>query len=134
MLLTDFLRTIYLGDRACKSITIDGSNKCVVIKVDEISRVRSESGNWEFYNDENIVDGLLVFSDVRSVLFDPAGPIPNDYISGLTAEPLHDGHFRFLFSAASVDRSARSTEVLMTIEAKRLHLENPSIPGVAIES
>ena len=112
---------------------MDGTNS-VVIKVDEISRVRSESGNWELYNDENIVDGLLVFSDVRSVLFDPAGPIPNDYITGLCAEPLPDGHYRFRFSAASVDRSSSSTEVSMTIEAKRLHLENPSVPGVAIES
>jgi hypothetical protein len=134
MLATEFLRTIYLGDCACKSITIDGSNNCIVIKVDEISRVRSESGNWEFYNDENIVDGLLVFSDVRSVLFDPAGPIPNDFISGLNAEPLPDGHYRFRFSAASVGQSSSSTEVLMTIEAERLHLENPSVPGVAIES
>ena len=81
MLAAEFLRTIYLDDRACKSITIDGWKHRVVIRVDEISRVRSETGNWEFYNDENIVDGLLVFSDVRSVLFDPAGPIPNDYIS-----------------------------------------------------
>ena len=134
MLAAEFLRTIYLGDRACKSITIDGWKHRVVIRVDEISRVRSETGNWEFYNDENIVDGLLVFSDVRSVLFDPAGPIPNDYISGLTAEPLPDGRFRFLFSAASVDQSACSTEVLVTIEAKRVHLEDPSVPGIVIES
>jgi hypothetical protein len=134
MLASEFLKTIYLGDRACKSITIDGWNNCVAIKVDEISRVRSESGNWEFYNDENIVDGLLVFSDVRSVLFDPAGPIPNDYISDLSAEPLPDGHIRFRFSAASVDKSARRTEVLVMVEAKRLHLEDPSAPGVVIDS
>jgi hypothetical protein len=134
MLASEFLKTIYLGDRACKSITIDGWNNCVAIKVDEISRVRSESGNWEFYNDENIVDGLLVFSDVRSVLFDPAGPIPNDYISDLSAEPLPDGHIRFRFSAASVDKSARRTKVLVMVEAKRLHLEDPSAPGVVIDS
>src|SRR5579863_1987381 len=134
MLPSEFVKTIYLGDRGCKSITIDGWNNCVVIKVDEISRVRSESGNWEFYNDENIVDGLLVFSDVRSVLFDPAGPIPNDYISELSAESLPDGHYRFRFSAASVDQSASSTEVLVTIEAKRLHLEDPAIPGVVIKT
>jgi hypothetical protein len=134
MLAEDFPRTIYLGDRACKSITIDGWNRRVVIKVDEISRVRSDSGNWDFSNNENIVDGLLVFSDVRFVLFDPAGPIPNDYISGLNAEPLPDGHYRFLFSAASVNQSANSTEVLVTIEARQLHLEDPSVPGAVIES
>jgi hypothetical protein len=134
MLPSEFLKTIYLGDRVCKSITVDGWNKCVVIKVDEISRVRSESGNWEFYNEENIIDGLLVFSDVRSVFFSPGGPIPNDYISELRAEVQSDGHYRFRFSAASVDQSARSTEVLVIIEAKHLHLEDPSVPGAVIES
>ena len=134
MFAREFLRTIYLGDRACKSITIDGWNHRVAIKVDEISRIRREPGNWDFNNDENIVDGLLVFSDVRSILFDPAGPIPNDYIIGLNAEPLPEGHYRFLFSAASVDQSATSTEVSVTIEAKHLHLEDPSRPGVVIEN
>jgi hypothetical protein len=134
MLVTDFLKTIYLGDRARKSITIDGWNKRVLIEVDEISRIRSESGNWDFYNEENIVDGRLVFSEVRSVLFDPAGPIPNDYISNLEAKALSDGYYRFEFSAASGDGSSpRSTEVLVSIEAKSLHLEDPAAPGSVID-
>lgn len=134
MLATDFVKTIYLGDRACKSITIDGWNNRVRIEVDEISRIRSESGNWEFYNEENIVDGRLVFSEVRSVLFDPAGPIPNDYISSLEAKPLPDGYYRFEFSAASGDGSGRFTEVLVTIDAKSLHLEDPAALGVVIDT
>ena len=77
MLATEFLRTIYLGDRACKSIAIDGWGKRAMIQVDEISRVRSAAGKRDYYNDENIVDGLLVFTDARSILLDPIGPIPN---------------------------------------------------------
>jgi len=57
--------------------------KRIVIQVDEISRVRSASGRWEYYNEENIVDGLMVFTDARSIKFDPVGPIPNDYINEL---------------------------------------------------
>jgi len=131
---TEFLKTIYLGDRACKSVTLDGWNKRVVIEVDEISRVGSESGSWDFYNDENIVDGRLVFSEVRSVRFDPAGSLPNDYISSLEATPLSEGYFRFEFTAASVDASAESKEVSVIIEAKRLHLEDPTAPGVVIDA
>jgi|HubBroStandDraft_2_1064218.scaffolds.fasta_scaffold305107_1 hypothetical protein len=134
MLPPDFVKTIYLGDRACKSINIEGWTNRVVIQVDEISRIRDESGNWNFYNEENIVDGRLVFSEVRSVLFDPSGPIPNDYISRLEAESLPNGYYQFSFSAASVDQTSKSTEVLVTIVAKRLHLEDPSTPGDAIES
>jgi hypothetical protein len=133
MLPSAFVKTIYLGDRACKSITIEGWTNRVVIQVDEMSRVRDESGNWNFYNEENIIDGRLVFSDVRSVLFDPSGPIPNDYISRLEVEPLLGGYYQFAFSAASVDQSSKSTEVLVTIVAKHLHLENPSTPGMQID-
>jgi hypothetical protein len=132
----EFLKTIYLGDRACKSIALDGWNRRVVIEVDEISRIRSKSGNWDFYNEENIVDGRLVFSEVRSVLFDPAGPLPNDYISGLDVSPLSDGYFRFEFSAASGNETPpyKSKEVSVLIEAKRLHLEDPAYPEVVIDS
>jgi hypothetical protein len=131
---TEFLKTIYLGDRACKSVTLDGWNKRVLIEVDEISRVRSKSGSWDFYNDENIVDGRLVFSEVRSVRFEPAGPVPNDYISSLEATTLSEGYIRFELTTASVDASAESTEVSIIIEAKRLHLEDPTTPGVMIEA
>jgi hypothetical protein len=134
MLPTEFFKTIYLGDRACKSITIDGSENRVVIQVDEISRVRSASGQWEYYNDENIVDGLLVFADARSIQFDPAGPIPNDCIEFLEVEHMSDDYYRFKLSVGSVDSSAKSTEILLSIEAKRVHLEDPAKPGRLIEN
>ena len=133
MLPTEFRKTIYLGDRACKSIVIDGWDERVVIQVNEISRVRSASGRWEYYNDENIVDGLLVFTDARSILFDPVGPIPNDYIDFLEVEPLPDDYYRFKLSVGSVDSSAKTTEILVSIDAKRVHLEDPAKPGVWIE-
>ena len=131
---TEFLKTIYLGDRACKSVTLDGWNKRVLLKVDEISRVRSQSGSWDFYNDENILNGRLVFSEVRSARFDPSGPLPNDYISSLDATPLSEGYFRFVFTAASVNALAESTDVSVIIEAMRLHLEDPTAPGVVIDA
>jgi len=133
MLPSQFLKTIYLGDRACKSLLIDGWNKRIAIQVDEISRIRSLSGKWDYYNEENITDGLLVFSDIRSVLFDPAGPIPNDYIADLSVEALVDDYHRFRFVVASADEFSQSTEVVVTIDAKHLHLEDPLRPGVAIE-
>jgi hypothetical protein len=134
MLAGEFLKTIYLGDRACKSVTIDGWGSRILIQVDEISRVRSASGRWEYYNDENIVDGLIVFSDVRSILFDPVGPIPNDYIEILGSEILPDNYCRFKLSVGSVDEHSKSKDVSIIIEAKRIHLEDPTAPGVAIEN
>jgi hypothetical protein len=40
----EFLVTIYLGDRGCKGISIDGWNRQVSIQIDEISRIRSKTG------------------------------------------------------------------------------------------
>jgi len=134
MLPSEFVKTIYLGDRACESITIDGSRNRIAIQVDEISRVRNPSGTWNYYNDENIADGLLVFSDVRSILFEPTGPIPNDYLELSEAEMLPDDFCRFKLSIGSVNELSQSTDVIVTIEAKRLHLEDPVKPGIAIES
>jgi hypothetical protein len=100
----EFLGTVYLGDRACKSIHIEGWKQRVVLEVDLISRVRSPSGNWELYSAEDIPDGRIVFSGVEDVQFDPPGPLPNDLINEISARPA-DGEKRWLFEASisSVD-------------------------------
>jgi hypothetical protein len=50
----EFVKTIYLGDRACKKIVIDGWDELLKIQVNEISRIRDVSGQWNYYNDENM--------------------------------------------------------------------------------
>src|SRR5260370_11417121 len=84
----DFLNTIYLGDRGCKSVLIDGWQDRVLIQVTSISRIRSASGQWEFYTDEDIENGLLVFKGVHSIEFQPPGLVPNDSINSLDVELL----------------------------------------------
>ena len=66
---SDFIKTIYLGDRACKGVVIDGWNSLVKIHIDNISRIRSLSGNWELYTDEDIENGFIVFEFVESIRF-----------------------------------------------------------------
>src|SRR5258708_3314646 len=84
----ELLKTIYLGDRACKSLLIDGWNDRIVLQVDTISRIRSVTGNWEYYTDEDIVDGLIVFTNATSISFEPNGLMPNDLIHSITARVL----------------------------------------------
>lgn len=135
-----FLRTIYLGDRACKNILIDGWNQRIAIQVDKISRIRSESGNWEFYTDEDIDDGIIIFSDVATFRFDPPGLMPNDLINSLDvraiAEHIPGGessYYRFVCSIDSVDKLGNHSEILMEIVAANVYLEDPKQPGQLIQ-
>ncbi|MBL1274535.1 MAG: hypothetical protein COB30_000445 [Ectothiorhodospiraceae bacterium] len=77
----NFINSIYLGDRGCKKILIDGWGKEVCIEVDVISRIRSPDGNWNYYDDEDIDNGLVVFKNIHSFLLTPQGKIPNDLIN-----------------------------------------------------
>ena len=132
---TEFLKSIYLGDRACKALLIDSWKKRVAIQVNVISRLKPGAKTWEFNSDADIKDGWLVFSDVRSLRFEPAGPLPNDFINEVSVDLIDAvGSQRCLFelSIGSVDESGNSTEVLVRIDAHRIHLEDPLKPGIEI--
>lgn len=131
----EFINTIYLGDRFCKSILIDGYNERVKIQINMISRIRSASGNWEYYNDENLEDGLIVFTGVKSISLEPKGFIPNDEIELVNAEPIEGDEAKFLFNilAASCDQQGKYTKVEVSILAEGIHLEDPTKPDVRIQ-
>jgi uncharacterized protein DUF6258 len=133
----ELLKTIYLGDRSCKAILIDGWAKSVAVQVDVISRIRSSSGNWEFYADEDIPDGRLVFTGVRSIRWAPVGPVPNDLINEVRVADFHELQsgtrlYDFSLYIGSVTDSGESQEVTLQIRAEGLHLEDPGRPGEVV--
>lgn len=124
------MQTIYLGDRDCKSILIDGWNNEVKIKITCISRVRSDA--WDFYTDEDLDDGKLVFTGVKSVLISPPGCIPNSYIDVISVEELADSLSEVVFSVGAHDGAGGTVLANLSIRAKQLHLEDNA--GRKIES
>lgn len=127
-----FIQTIYLGDRCLKGISIFPWENRVELQVDLISRIRSPTGNWEFYSDEDIPDGRLVINDVQSLQFLPSGPVPNDVIESISAEPLPNGRYEIVLNVEAVHADAQATLVRITLNAATIHLESPDRPGIPI--
>ncbi|WP_035052677.1 DUF6258 family protein [Andreprevotia chitinilytica] len=126
----DFLKTIYLGDRAIKAISVDSWARIVKIQVDTISRVRSLNGRWDFYSAEDIVDGALVFDGVRSFEITPPGAIPDDHISDVRITS--QGDF-FLFEISSSDSDQPNIgNVIVRMVAEGFSLEDPKRPDEKI--
>lgn len=128
----DFLGTIYLGDRACRSILIDGWNDEVKIQVTCISRVRG--GTWDYYSAEDLPNGFLVFEGATRITFEPPGAIPNDLINGIRVEGEGEssGEHGFVLSIDSVRATGDRTEVTVRVRARGLSLEDVRRPGIRL--
>lgn len=132
----EFLRTIYVGDRACRAILIDSWKAQVALEVDLISRIRSPSGNWEHYSNEDIPRGRIVFSGVETIQFNPSGPLPNDLINEISVKPAgtNAGNERWAFeiSISSLASDGSNTEIIVHLIGNGVHLEDPRQPGIQI--
>jgi len=124
----DFVRTLYLGDRACKSITIDAWNAAVRITVNTISRVRSPSGQWDYYTAEDVDDGVLVFDGVTYIDLRNDGALPNDLINAIEAE-LIGSQTEIRLSIDSVAADAAHRETILTVRCRAVYIEDASRPG-----
>ncbi len=135
-----FVETIYLGDRACKSLLLDGWKDRVVLEVNLISRVRGASGRWDFYNAEDIENGLIVFENATSISMSPSGWIPNDVLAFVSVETLSATdypdsqalQYRFSLRIGSGKPNGDYVLVDVQIVAESIHLEDPRNPGVKI--
>lgn len=127
----DFINSIYLGDRGCKGVVVDSYNSIVKIKIDLLSRIRSQSGNWDYYNDENIENGYIVFTSVKSMKWNSNGVLPNDYIDSLSVRKLNINNFyEFIFKVNGCNSDGNFDEIEILVVAQGVHIETSDGQGV----
>ena len=130
MNIPEFLKTIYLGDRGCKSILIDGWCDEVKIQVNCISRVRDET--WNYYIKEDLDDGYIVFEGVRSISIKPDGVIPNGFVNDISAELVNENEYLIKLNIDADTSDGFHDGAEIEIIAKSMSLEDKLKPGVRI--
>lgn len=131
MLKENLFESIYLGDRFCKKIIIDNELDLIKLEINCISRIRSEDGMWNFYNEENIENGFIVFAEVKEFNFIPNGLITNDAIKLKELIKIGDNYIsKIIFETYNAEYNCSIVE--LEIVSEDVFLENPLLPGIKI--
>ena len=128
----DFLKTIYLGDRYCTKFIIDDKSRNIELHINCISRVRDLSGHWNYYNDENIDNGIIMFEDYDNFDTQPQGLIPNEEICDIAVQSILDKKYKFVISACNINEEANCKYIMISFEARRVCLIDPLKPDLKI--
>lgn len=116
------INSLYLGDRFCENVSFL-QNK-IIIQMNCISRIKKGSDTWNFYTDEDIQHGKIVFDDVTWYHSD-SELIFNDAIYEIKVTDYENDIFLFTIYGSNVSEKAVSTDVELKIKAKRFYIINP---------
>jgi len=122
----DFLKTLYFGDRYCVDFNIDSKNKEVRIIVNCISRIRSESGEWDYYCDKDVEMGTVVIYGVNEIILDKTGLMPNDAIYDIYAIKIENELYKFIIEVSYANEEAEITDLTFTVIGEGVYLLDPS--------
>ncbi|WP_434797402.1 DUF6258 family protein [Terrisporobacter vanillatitrophus] len=130
----EFLKTLYFGDRYCVDFNIDSKNKEVRIIVNCISRIRSESGEWDYYCDEDVEMGTVVIYGVNEIILDKTGLRPNDAIYDIYAIKIENELYKFIIEVSYANEEAEITDLTFTVIGEGVYLLDPSNSNIKITS
>ncbi|WP_053366486.1 DUF6258 family protein [Bacillus sp. FJAT-27245] len=82
----ELLKNLYFGDRWCEKIVINNKDRTLELHVDRISRLRPGTEQWDYYTEEDIPHGIVLFTGVKEIIFNPSGMVPNDEIYDVYAK------------------------------------------------
>ena len=123
----NLIKSLYLGDRYVKSIALDGEKQELRITVDLISRVNPATGNWDFYDKEDIENGVIVFRNVKAFATNQQGCIANDGIYSITCEQCekYPDALMFTVELSGVDTAAETHQIELSVVAQSIDVVAP---------
>ena len=116
-----FLRSIYLGDRYCEKIEIKDDK--ISFQINCISRVKKGTTRWNYYSDEDIEHGYLVFDEVVGFSSNSELVINADIEVDVVEKK--DDIYSFIVYGCNVSDKAISTDIELQIKAKKFYIFNP---------
>lgn len=127
-----FLKTVYFGDRFCTELVIDSNNNRVELHVNQVSRIRDTSGEWNYYSDEDVENGAIVITGVQKITFDESGLFPNDQIYDVYAIQISEGIYEFVIETSYVDEKALTHDLTFKIIGEGVYIFDPTRPNIKI--
>lgn len=121
--ISKLLNSLYLGDRYCEKVEI--SDKKIIFQINCISRLKPGTNTWNYYTDEDIEHGCLVFDEVKEYRLTSDLPF-NEDIYEITVLDKEDDIYTFLVQGSNLSDDLISTDIEMTIHAKKFYIYNPN--------
>jgi len=116
-----FLESIYLGDRYCEKIEIKDDK--ISVQINCISRVKKGTKEWNYYSDEDIEHGCLVFDEVVEFISNSELVINGDIEIDVVEKK--DDIYSFIVYGCNISDEAISTDIELQIKAKKFYIFNP---------
>jgi len=127
-----FIKSIYLGDRYCIEAKYYQLKNIFTIQMDSISRVRSDDCEWNYYTDEDIINGILVFEGVKEIVYEPSYFEFNDEIYDIRVKVINNELYEFIVHG-NYATGLKHTEGNVRILAKEIYLCDPDNPSVKVK-
>lgn len=122
---TKFLKSLYLGDRYCKGIEIDSFAGEIKIRINRISRILDGATSWNYYTDQDIENGSIVFKGIRSFYWDSVlGGLPNESVYLIDVVEETDALATVKIVIGSIDDDANASEVVIKFSFEECYLED----------
>lgn len=111
----NFLRSLYYGEGFCTKLVVNSSDCQIEIHINLISIIRDKFGEWNYYSDEDIKNAAIIITNVKKIVFDESGLIPNDQIYAIHATKVNDQIYEYVIETSHVDENCVTHDLILKV-------------------